>query len=54
MSLAKIGQLAWRNLWRQRRRNLTMLVALSFAVMGVIFLNAFLRGMTAQLSLIHI
>ena len=50
MSLAKIGQLAWRNLWRQRRRNLTMLVALSFAVMGVIFLNAFLRGMTAQMA----
>ena len=50
MSLARIGQLAWRNLWRQRRRNLTMLVALSFAVMGVIFLNAFLRGMTAQMA----
>ena len=50
MSLAKIGQLAWRNLWRQRRRNLTMLVALSFAVMGVIFLNAFLRGMPAQMA----
>ena len=50
MSLAKIGQLAWRNLWRQRRRNLTMLVALSFAVMGVIFLNAFLRGLTAQMA----
>ena len=50
MSLARIGQLAWRNLWRQRRRNLIMLVALSLAVMGVIFLNAFLRGMTAQMA----
>jgi len=50
MSLVKVGQLAWRNLWRQRRRNVTMLVALSFAVMGVVFLNAFLRGMTAQMA----
>ena len=50
MSLVKIGQLAWRNLWRQRRRNVTMLVALTFAVMGVVFLNAFLRGMTAQMA----
>ena len=40
-----ILQLSARNLWRQRRRNGILLVAVVVAVAGVLNMNAFMRGM---------
>jgi len=37
-------QLSWRNLWRQRRRNGMMLMAILVAVGSLVFTNALIRG----------
>ncbi|MGS0824983.1 ABC transporter permease [Shewanella sp. 0m-8] len=37
--------LAWRNLWRNGRRTLILLLAISFGVWSMIVVSAFLRGM---------
>lgn len=41
--------LSFRNLWRQRRRNSILLVAITFAIGGVIVLNSLIRGMQVQM-----
>ena len=38
-------QLSWRNLWRHRRRNGILIIAIAIAVAGVVLLNTLLRGM---------
>ncbi|MDH5765749.1 MAG: ABC transporter permease [Gammaproteobacteria bacterium] len=41
--------LAWRNLWRNRRRTFVILFAISLGVWAMIFTSAFLRGMSQQI-----
>lgn len=47
--LALLFALAWRNLWRNRRRTLVMLTAIVMGVWAMIFMNALMRGMTDQM-----
>ncbi|MFW6094469.1 MAG: ABC transporter permease [Pseudomonadota bacterium] len=49
MPLRLLTALSARNLSRHRRRTVTLLVAICIAVSGVILLNAFLRGMQADM-----
>ncbi|GHA13802.1 ABC transporter permease [Arenicella chitinivorans] len=44
-NLKIIVRIAWRNLWRNRRRTTIMLVAISLGVWAMIFMSAFMRGM---------
>jgi ABC-type lipoprotein release transport system permease subunit len=44
MPLALLTQLGWRNLWRQRRRNLILITTIVFAVASVVLTNALIRG----------
>jgi len=37
--------LSWRNLWRNHRRTLIMLAAISVGVWAMIFMTALMRGM---------
>ena len=41
-------KLAWRNLWRNYRRTLIMVAAVSVGVWAMIFMTAMMRGMTDQ------
>ncbi len=41
--------LAWRNLWRNRRRTLVMLFALVLGVWAMVVMGAFMRGMSGQI-----
>jgi ABC-type lipoprotein release transport system permease subunit len=45
LPLAAIIDLAWRNLWRNYRRTLIMLLAIVVGVWAMIFMNALMRGM---------
>lgn len=45
MPLAAMSRLAWRNLWRNYRRTVIMLLAISLGVWAMIFMTALLRGM---------
>ncbi len=47
--LAAMTTLAWRNLWRNYRRTLIMLVAIAVGVWAMIFMSALMRGMTDQM-----
>ncbi|MFV8816165.1 ABC transporter permease [Haliea sp. E17] len=47
--LAVTMRLAWRNLWRNYRRTLVMLLAITIGVWAMIFMSALMRGMTGQL-----
>ena len=42
---AIIARLAWRNLWRNHRRTLILLTAVSIGVWAMIFMTALMRGM---------
>ena len=46
---AAIATLAWRNLWRNHRRTLIMLLAIAVGVWAMIFMAALMRGMTDQM-----
>ena len=46
-----LGTLAWRNLWRNHRRTLIMLAAISIGVWAMIFLTAVMRGMVDDMVL---
>ncbi|MCZ6886905.1 MAG: FtsX-like permease family protein [Gammaproteobacteria bacterium] len=50
MPLKLLIQLSWRNIWRHRRRNGIMLLAICFAVGGVVFLNSLIRGMQYEMA----
>jgi len=45
-SLAVVATLAWRNLWRNHRRTVVMLLAIAVGVWAMIFMSALMRGMT--------
>jgi ABC-type lipoprotein release transport system permease subunit len=42
-------RLAWRNLWRNHRRTLIMLAAITLGVWAMIFMTALMRGMVSQM-----
>lgn len=44
-----IARLAWRNLWRNRRRTLIMLAAVAVGVWAMVFMTAMLRGMVDEM-----
>ncbi len=44
-----VAVLAWRNLWRNYRRTLIMLLAIAIGVWAMIFMSALMRGMTDQM-----
>ena len=45
MPVAAMSRLAWRNLWRNYRRTLIMLLAIALGVWAMIFMTALMRGM---------
>ncbi len=49
MPFTLLVRLSYRNLFRHVRRNLILLVSIGVAIAGVVFLNALLRGMQADL-----
>ncbi len=49
MPLKLLVQLSWRNLWRHRRRNGIMVLAIALAVTGVMLMNTLMRGMAAEM-----
>lgn len=48
-SLQLIFSLAWRNLWRNRRRTLVILFAIVLGIWAMIVTSAFMRGMMVQM-----
>ena len=44
-----VATLAWRNLWRNRRRTFIMLLAIAIGVWAMIFMSALMRGMTDEM-----
>ena len=48
-SIAILMRLAWRNLWRNHRRTLIMLTAITLGVWAMIFMTALIRGMVSQM-----
>jgi len=46
---AVLFRLAWRNLWRNHRRTLIMLAAITLGVWAMIFMTALMRGMVSQM-----
>ena len=42
-------RLAWRNLWRNHRRTLIMLLAITLGTWAMIFMTAIMRGMVSQM-----
>ena len=47
--LAILMRLAWRNLWRNHRRTLIMLLAITLGTWAMIFMTALMRGMVSQM-----
>ena len=48
-SFRGVAILAWRNLWRNYRRSLIMLLAIAIGVWAMVFMAALMRGMTDQM-----
>ena len=44
-----MSRLAWRNLWRNHRRTVIMLLAIALGVWAMIFMTALMRGMVDQM-----
>jgi ABC-type lipoprotein release transport system permease subunit len=49
LPVAAMTRLAWRNLWRNHRRTLIMLLAISVGVWAMIFMTALMRGMVDEM-----
>jgi ABC-type lipoprotein release transport system permease subunit len=47
--LVILSRLAWRNLWRNHRRTLIMLLAITLGTWAMIFMTALMRGMVSQM-----
>jgi ABC-type lipoprotein release transport system permease subunit len=47
--LGVMTRMAWRNLWRNHRRTLIMLLAIAVGVWAMIFMTALMRGMVDQM-----
>ena len=50
MPVAAMSKLAWRNLWRNYRRTLIMLLAIALGVWAMIFMTALMRGMVDDMT----
>ena len=48
-AFAILMRLAWRNLWRNHRRTLIMLLAVVLGAWAMIFMTALMRGMVSQM-----
>jgi len=46
---AIVARLAWRNLWRNHRRTLIMIAAVSVGIWAMLFMNALMRGMVNEM-----
>jgi ABC-type lipoprotein release transport system permease subunit len=44
-----LARMAWRNLWRNHRRTLIMLLAITLGTWAMIFMTALMRGMVSQM-----
>ena len=49
LPIGAMSRLAWRNLWRNHRRTVIMLLAISVGVWAMIFMTALMRGMVDQM-----
>ena len=49
MPLTVVATLAWRNLWRNYRRTLIMLLTIALGVWSMIFMSALMRGMIDEI-----
>jgi ABC-type lipoprotein release transport system permease subunit len=49
LPLEAMTRMAWRNLWRNHRRTLIMLLAIAVGVWAMIFMTALMRGMVDQM-----
>jgi len=49
LPVAAMTRLAWRNLWRNHRRTLIMLLAIAIGVWAMIFMTALMRGMVDEM-----
>jgi ABC-type lipoprotein release transport system permease subunit len=49
LPVAAMTRLAWRNLWRNHRRTLIMLMAIAVGAWAMIFMTALMRGMVDQM-----
>ena len=49
LPVAAMTRLAWRNLWRNHRRTLIMLLAIAIGVWAMIFMTALMRGMVGEM-----
>jgi ABC-type lipoprotein release transport system permease subunit len=49
LPLTVLARLAWRNLWRNQRRTLIMLLAIVISVWAMLFMIALMRGMVDQM-----
>ena len=49
LPLGALFRLAWRNLWRNHRRTLVMLMAVLVGAWAMIFMTALMRGMVDQM-----
>ena len=49
LPLGAVATLAWRNLWRNYRRTLIMLLAIALGVWAMILMSALMRGMTDEM-----
>lgn len=48
LNLSLLYTLAWRNVWRNRRRTLVILLAIAFGIWSMVTLAAIMRGMIEQ------
>ena len=44
-----VSMLAWRNLWRNHRRTVIMVAAITIGVWAMIFMTALMRGMVNEM-----
>jgi ABC-type lipoprotein release transport system permease subunit len=49
LPVGAMSRLAWRNLWRNQRRTIIMLLAIAVGVWAMIFMTALMRGMVDQM-----
>lgn len=49
LPLGVMNRMAWRNLWRNHRRTIIMLLAITVGVWAMIFMTALMRGMVDQM-----
>lgn len=48
-SLAPLFQIGWRNLWRQKRRSLVVIMSIGIGISAMVMVTGFTNGMTTQM-----